>query len=318
MAQKIIVAEGIEIRDFQGTNLIAYLNANADRNNFVWTYPKGAGTKTKYEVEVVFTMAEFAKALDTPNAYVIYEGHSRYGQGPAFGPAKAPYVPDKTAFPINPWGIHFRMGYDATPTHCIADLLAHSVAPAEYDLIRTPTRAFLPKALQRASNEVKLAEKKIRARRIGGNRRCPIGWAWREIDVCLPVLAAFKTAREEQPLKGRHYYGHPWNEVGEYLTAVEVGSADLNKSKLRCKVLFMASCSSKVHFYKSLSRQRKVTKSNCIFYLTHYTSEASHARNFIRTIFEQGVNPTNKPRYHKNRMSAILTGATGSGVVGVY
>src|SRR5207245_5319329 len=112
MVQKIIVAAGIEIRDFQGSTLVAFLNANADPGKAsVWTHPKGSGSKATREVRVVFTMAEFAAALDVEDAIVIYEGHSRYGQGPAFGPASTPHVPDKKAFPINPWGVHFRMGY---------------------------------------------------------------------------------------------------------------------------------------------------------------------------------------------------------------
>ena len=30
------------------------------------------------------------KALDTADIFVVYEGHSRYGQGPAFAPAGTP------------------------------------------------------------------------------------------------------------------------------------------------------------------------------------------------------------------------------------
>lgn len=93
--QKIIVAQGIQIRDSgQGADILAFLNANADiANNIVWIFPKGSGAKATVQVTLVFTMAELAMALNTPDTFVIYEGHSRYGQGPAFGPS-FPLAPD--------------------------------------------------------------------------------------------------------------------------------------------------------------------------------------------------------------------------------
>ena len=90
MATKVIVASGLEIRDArQGQSLLQYLydNADFDMKTAAWTYPKGAGAKARFEVSVVYTAKELATALDTADAYVVYSGHSRYGQGPAFGPA---------------------------------------------------------------------------------------------------------------------------------------------------------------------------------------------------------------------------------------
>src|SRR5262245_39468476 len=132
--QKIIVAFGIEIRNHaEAAAMPPWLNEIADEKvrDKVWTYPKGAGTKARFEVDLVYTMDEFAKALDTEGAVVIYSGHSRDGQGPAFGPSipsswdpakDGTYVPDKKSCPVNPWGVHFRMGYDATDIECVGDL----------------------------------------------------------------------------------------------------------------------------------------------------------------------------------------------------
>lgn len=324
MVQKIIVAAGIEIRDFQGNTLLAYLNANADVSKAsVWTYPKGAGAKATHQVEVVYTMAELATALDTQDAYVIYEGHSRYGQGPAFGPANTPHVPDKKTFPTNPWGVHFRMGFDATDTECVGDLLEHSVNPAEYDLTAPPSKAFLPSVLEKAAIPAQTIAASQKAGKLSKTQKanpCSIRGAWRELNVCDAVLAASKTARGDEPLKGRHYYA---KKVGvrkkipkdEYFTAVKVGSIDLDKSALKCTVLFMASCSSHVHFFKPLAKRRTAAKSACKFYMTGEVCSATHGKNFIEQVFK-GHDPISK-KGSKTILKA-LNGADDSGNVGFF
>jgi hypothetical protein len=324
MVQMIIVAAGIELRDHQGSALLSFLNANAHAYpGSVWLYPKGPVAKATHEVNVVYTMAEFAKALDTDDAYVIYEGHSRYGQGPAFGPANTPHVPDIKAFPVNPWGVHFRMGYDATDTGMIGDLLDYSVNPAEYDLLTTPAKAFLPGDLQSAASQAKAVEKRRKDGRLSHSekkRPCTIAGAWRPLDICDPTLAAKTTTRGEQPLKGRHYYTrHPDKRVRypvpQPLTAVEVGSADLDKSSLTCKVLFMASCESYAHYFKPLDKRRKVVKSACKFYLTWSVPIADHAKNFIEQVFK-GYDPTRTK--DSTAILKFLNGVPESGRVGVY
>jgi len=128
------------------------LNDKAEpKGDSVWIYPKGSGPKAKFEVSVVFTKNEFAAALDTVDAYVVYSGHSRLGQGPAFGPKDTPEVPKKASFPDNPWGIHFRMGYDATYTEAVGDLLQHSVTPEEYDLTKVSETPSCPTRSARES-----------------------------------------------------------------------------------------------------------------------------------------------------------------------
>ncbi|MDH5666819.1 MAG: hypothetical protein OEY86_02260 [Nitrospira sp.] len=319
MTQVIIVAQGIEIRDAgQGFQLQNFLKAQCDpQKGSVWTYPKGAKGKPSHEVRVVYDIAEFTKALDTPDILVVYEGHSRYGQGPAFGPAGMPKVPDKKTFPTNPWGIHFRMGYDATDTECVGDLVHHSVTPVEYDLVTSGAKAFLPDALVAASRNAKARQKDIAAKKIKAKAVCGTKGAWRLFDSCAPVLAATTTARGDQPLEGRHYYARlPRKPEDEYLTTVQVGSADLDKSSLRCRLLFMASCSSHVHFYKPLNNRRKAVKSACKFLLTAEVCATAHAKTFLEQVLVKGHDLTTRKGIKK--LLKALNGVSRSGSVGIY
>src|SRR5215218_4572406 len=249
MAQVIVIAQGIEIREVgQGATLQAFLAANCDRKgaapaagaNNTWIYPKGSGAKATHEIRVVYAMSDLAAALDLADAFVVYEGHSRYGQGPAFGPEGATHVPDKKKFPVNPWGVHFRMGYTATDTECVGDLLEHSVVPVEFDLTTADPKGFLPGALVTATVNAKAQQKKIKARKVKPADTCSLSGAWRAMDVCQPALATTKTARDDKPLSGRHFYVHKTRSAPEeFLTAVQVGSADLDKATLACSVFFM-------------------------------------------------------------------------------
>ena len=323
MTQKIIVAEGLDLRDFQGVALLNYLNTVADvKPGSLWTYPKGAKAKPTYEVEVVYTQAEFAKALDTPDAYVIYEGHSRYGQGPAFGPPgpprppEPPWVPDSKNFPINPWGVHFRMGYDAISTKCIEDLVGHSVKPAEYDLTQVPDKAFLRRDLKRAGEKAKRVEQKVKKGKMRRSKLCPVPNAWRSFDSCDRTLAGTTTPRGDQPLRGRHFYSRqPRKGPDEFLTAVTVGSADLGQVSLKCKVFFMHSCTSYRYYYLPLIRRRKAVKSKCKIYLTHKVPRAYYARDFISLVF-QGYDPTRDRDAVK--ICKILNGVDFPGKVKMY
>jgi hypothetical protein len=311
MVRKIIVASGVGLRDNrQGQQLIGFLNDNADFNkktkSLVWTYPKGSGAKVKFEVSVVFTAEEFAKALDTVDAYVVYSGHSRLGQGPAFGPAGTPDVPDKKD--ANPWGVHFRMGYDATYSEAIGDLLQHSVTPEEYDLTKAPDDAFLPKSLRSAVPWVKEVEdrlkKRVKLSKNGLKDPCTIQGSWRAFDTCQAALAKTVTARKDMPLAGRHYYNGSATPKDFYVS-VKVGSADLAAVSLKCALLFMASCSAFDHYYEPLKRRRQEAKSSCKFMLMQDSSTASHARNFLDLIF-RGFDPLSEAG-----LIAVLDGLHG-------
>jgi hypothetical protein len=330
MARKVIVASGVELRDTrQGVSLMQFLkdNADFDKKSSAWTHPKGSGAKATFQVTVVFTAKELAAGLDTDDAYVVYSGHSRYGQGPAFGPARTPHVPDKKAFPVNPWGVHFRMGYDATDTEAVGDLVNHSVTPVEYDLTKTPAKAFLPKALVAAAAGVKAVEykrKKGRLTKAQVKNPCTIAGAWRSFDSCWAKLAKTPTARGDTPLAGRHYYAYKPNYEpdkanpkgrDEFFVAVTVGSAHLDAASLKCKLFFMASCSSHEHFYGPLKRRRQAAKSDCKFLLTTYVNTASNARNFLEAIFK-GHDPLT--RKGSKAVLKLLNGYPDAGVIGMY
>ena len=330
MATKVIVASGVELRDtLQGVSLVKFLNDNADFNKktSVWTYPKGSGAKATFEITVVFTAKELASALDTVDAYVVYSGHSRYGQGPAFGPARTPHVPDKKAFPVNPWGVHFRMGYDATDTEAVGDLVEHSVTPVEYDLTKAPPRAFLPKTLVAAAASVKEIEdkrKKGKLTKAQLKSSCTIAGSWRAFDTCGAKLAKTATARGDTPVAGRHYYAYKPNYEptklnpkgrDEFFVAVIVGSADLDAVSLKCKLFFMASCSSHEHFYGPLKKRRMAAKSSCKFLLTTYVNTASNARNFLEAIFK-GHDPLSKKG--SKAVLNLLNGYPDAGNIGMY
>lgn len=320
MAQIIIIAEGVEIRDFQGSALTPFLNTNCDAKagaTSTFTYPKGAGAKATHEVRLVFTMAELATAIDTKDAFVVYEGHSRYGQGPAFGPPNTPHVPDIRAFPTNPWGVHFRMGFDATDTECIGDLMEHSVKPTEFDLTAAAAAAFLPGALVRAARNAQAQAKAMKGKTMTAAAICSTGGAWRLFNTCWPKLATAATARGEKPLDGRHYFERiPRKKADEFTTSVQVGSADLNKSTLPIKLLFMASCSSQVHFLKALDRQRKASKSNCKFLLTGDVCATDHATNFVTQLLVKGIDPMTAKGMTK--LVKALNGVSDSGRVSVF
>lgn len=326
MVQVIVIAQGIEIRSVgQGTILQAFLAANCDPKgpapaagaNNTWIFPQGSGAKATHEIRVVYSQADLVTALNLADALVIYEGHSRYGQGPAFGPPNMSHVPDIKAFPVNPWGVHFRMSFDATDTECIGDIFSHSVIPAEYDITTAGSSAFLPALLVNASARAIKQQKAIKAQKLKANQTCDLNGAWRSMDTCHPAVAAKATARGETPNKGRHYFKHESSKKPEeFLTAVKVGHADLDASKLACSLFFMASCSSKVHFHKPLVNQRTAQKSKCIYLLTAEVCATSHATTFLKQVLIKKQNPMTKVGLKK--LVRALNGESNSGIVGIF
>ncbi|MGZ8830254.1 MAG: hypothetical protein ACXW2Q_07745, partial [Thermoanaerobaculia bacterium] len=253
--------------------------------------------------------------------YVIYEGHSRFGQGPVFGDANLDDIPDVKKYPVNPWGVHFRMGYDAAETECIGEILAHSVDPKEYDLLAATKKSFLPNGLKTARDNAQAAAARQKSKKLTAAQKCSIPGSWREFAVCYPTLAAIKTARGDEPLKSRHYFAQQMGArkrkkpPDEFVTVAEVGSADLKNTSLKCKVLFMASCSSLVHYFEALNNRRKAGNSSCKFYLTAELCSASNGRNFVEELFK-GTDPTSNKG--KNTMLDALNSHSNSGNVGFY
>ena len=319
MAQRIIIASGVEIRDTrQQFDLETLLNARAHRlPTGKWVFPAPPAVAL-FEIENVFTMAEFGAALQEDKAWVVYSGHSRYGQGPAFGPARTPHCPTAASMSTNPWGQHFRMGWDATDTECVGDILEHGVDPVEFDITAAPAGVELPGALVRASAAARDVERQRRRGRLSRYQRahpCSIPNAWRELRVCQPAVASKASARPSTPLQDRHYYrqtkvdGHD-----EFLTAVKVGHADLDAITLRCSVLFMGSCSSRVHYRHALVKHRRTQRAKCTFFLTSHVNSASHAATFVEAAFNL-VDPTT--RRGAARMVRLLNRQPDPGTVTV-
>jgi hypothetical protein len=209
------------------------------------------------------------------------------------------------------------MGYDATDTECIADLVDHSVLPVEFDLPAAAPKAFLPGALIAAVPRAQAQAKAIKAKKVAARDACGLSGAWRSMDACQPALAATRTARGDTPLSGRHYYLHQdRRQPEEFLTAVTVGSGDLDKTRLACTLFFVASCSSKVHFHAALVRRRKAAKSACRFLLTGQVCATSHATTFLRQVLLKKRDPATRDGIRK--IVRALNGEANSGIVGVY
>jgi hypothetical protein len=253
-------------------------------------------SKAKFHIAVVFTIADFAAALDEPDAWVIYEGHSRYGQGAAFGPADAGICPDPKRFVDNPWSNYFRMGYDATDTDGKFDILQFATNPTEFDpLAPIAAKAFLPESIVDAAKKAQALDKQLKKSKASPKKICATAGAWREFASCEPTLATTVTCRNTTPLKDRHFYKilkHTKTYI-EYVTPVLAGSVDLDKTSLKCSVLFMSSCSSYPHYFAPLDRRRTAAKSKCKFYLTDEICKGDGAMRFIDLVFK-GNDPLSK------------------------
>jgi hypothetical protein len=320
MAQLIIMAFGIQFRDSDGLESEKVLKANCDAkagapNTYI--FPKGAGAKAKYEIRLIFALSDFITAVDTPDAVVVYDGHSRYGQGPCFGPAGIDQMPDAKSFPTNPWNVTYKMGYDATDTDCIGDLVHHSILPTEYDLTSTAPTAFLAKDLAVAATKAKANEKAVKAKKISASVICSTAGAWREFNSCFAKLAGTGTKRGDKPLKDRHFYQVLPRKAGdEFKASITVGSVDVDKSKLPGKLIVMGSCSSQAHFLAALDRRRKAVKSSCQFILTGDVCTVDLATVFLNRVLLKKIDPTTSKGMAQ--LAKSLNGVDGSGGVGLY
>ena len=166
----------------------------------------------------------FAAALDKKDAVVIYDGHSRLGQGPVFGPENVPACPDKTKFPTNPWSDHFRMGWEFASVECLMDILYHGTNPKEYTLPKgDPKAAWGPFAsgglIEVLSDTIKAGGTRTAGTVSAGANCPPVGTGIREAE---------KYCNGATPLSKRHYWRHFWNsylKAFDFETFVEVGIA---------------------------------------------------------------------------------------------
>ena len=302
----IVIAYGVQIRDWpKHKQVVDYLNANAkSTGSSTWTYPKNYNI---HSVAIVYTKAEFAAALDKKDAVVIYDGHSRIGQGPAFGPANVPPCPDKTNFPTNPWGDHFRMGWDFANIECLLEIIHHGVDPKEY----TPPKGD-PKAVSGPFASGGLIEI-LSDMNKAGNANCRDRIGWRELSTCWDKASARKDCNGQTPLSKRHYWRHYWSSYlkeFDFDTLVEVGSADLDKTKLACSVLYMNSCSSLKHYYWALKRHKNKVNSSCVFYLTRTAYGGQTTLPFLKLVLGGG-----DPIKEKDLFLEELSGVVSSGDV---
>ena len=301
MSQVVIVAFGCEIRDFHyNTKAVKLLNDRAKVTKpDVWLFQDKA-KGLDLEIRVVYTKAEFAAALDLDGAIVVYNGHSRFGQGPAFGPARLSHCPDVQAFPVNPWEDHFRMGYDAIEIPCIEDIFEHCTNPTEIAKGKPKTDLFVPGHVQRLLD-----------RALGRGTACRTAGARRSLLKCFPKVASQANGRGVQSLKTRDFWFTTHRDT-EFHTIVNVGAKDLAKAKLKCKVLFMNSCSSKVHFYRALKRRKRAAKSRCVFYMTHEVCPGDTTTIFLRLLMD-GHDPLT--RRGKRKFVKEMNGDPGAGNV---
>jgi hypothetical protein len=316
VTQQIIILYGLYFRDRLWAPTEELLKKHCDTkagSSDTFTFPKEAAAQATYELQAKFDLADFAEALNTPGAVVVYCGHSRWGQGPCFGPPNVDELPDDKAYPVNPWGVHFRMGYDATAIKCIDELMLHSVMPTEYDLTAVKKPAFLSRGLKAAA---------ATAQGIKPGGVCRTIGAWRAFGECQPALAVKPTTRGEFPLRFRHYYSQLFGgsltepNQDDFWTAVTAGSADLNKSKLPGKLLVMGSCSSHVHYFAALDRQRQAVQSTCKFMLTGLSCSANFPLEFLTQVLVNRIDPTTTDGM--NKLVRRLNGVFDSGLVGLY
>lgn len=283
METPIIVAFGIEFRDYgHRKDLETYLAKSAKKGaDGIFHFKKDS---REFSIQVVFTKKEFLQALDTPDAIVIYDGHSRLGQGPAFvSKSGVGFCPSKQDFPQNPWEDHVRMGWDVVAVWVQGEIMHHCTDPKEYAGKSIP--AFAPANVRYLMRKAKENKPDCKSRKISK----------RKLLDCFPDIARQKNGRGDQTLIDRHY----WLSISkdtDFFTLIEGGSADLRKSGLRCKVLYMNSCSSVDHYFCSLFIRKRETKSKCVFYLTRRTAFMGWARTtniFVDLLLQKGVDPTN-------------------------
>ena len=287
--QTIVVAYGVEFRDLNHlTDLEAHLDEIGVKTEpGVYEYKK---SKREYCVRIVFTKEEFLKALDIPDAIVIYDGHARWGQGPVLSKDKeVGHCPSSAGFRENPWEDYVRIGWDVVNVPCLEEIMNHCTNPVEYRENKAPE--FCPDVVKRL---YKFAAK--------SKPNCKKEYGRRELIMCEPEVARRENERGVQSLINRLYWrsyindDDKENKYKDFMTLVKVGDKDLKNSELNCKVLFLNSCSSKPRFHMALQRRKHETKSKCAFYLTKRTAYPALAKttNIFVDLVLKGIDPTSR------------------------
>ena len=276
---EIIVAWGIDIRDWiDHEDLLEYLEQEKLFKKVVEGehYRRKVKRRT-YDVRLVYDKEGFRKALKKPGAIVIYHGHSRFGQGPAFGPKNTECEVDVSS--VNHWNDHFRMGFDVVKIPLLSEHKNGS-QPTEYSgklLGKLTGKQSVRDGLRKANSDAGVRRAK----------RCDQkGWAKRRMQKCAPKAVKeseeWKNCRGET-VAGRHYWLKSRNV---FWSLVKSNDDDLKRTKLKCRVLFMNSCSSWGHYLSALKRHREMSDSKCLFFLTRRASDwgANTTTVFIKEI----------------------------------
>jgi hypothetical protein len=118
--------------------------------------------------------------------------------------------------------------------------------------------------------------------------------------ICVPM----RRGREREAIQwlAKHMEG----EVGYNITS----------GPLACKLLFMASCSSHVHFFNPLDKRRKAAKSKCKFLMTGFVCATTHATMFLEQVLVKGHDPISKKG--SKAVVKALNGVSDSGIVNIY
>lgn len=277
--------------------------------------------KISYEIKIHLSKQEFLDALTDKNAIVIYEGHSRYGQGPVFinDESYSKVCGASQTALLNPWEDHVRMGWDVVKTLVIEDMLTHGTNPTEYDeKIHKSTLKFV--RLRKKWLEEKKSKKKSK---LTCGKKCTLvekkdtnSYEFdctcevkkeekkiiqkRKFSTYFPTLADQEIkCTQKQSLRNRHFWKlKVWKKkIYDFLTLIISGRDDLMTLDIKCRVFFMNSCLSAWHFYCALkNRLDELKRSNYVLFLTMDEAMpwlADTTLTFIKLLL-RGRDPTNQ------------------------
>jgi hypothetical protein len=174
------------------------------------------------------------------------------------------------------------------------EVLKHGTNPTEYPHTKAPKGAFLAGSVKRLFDRAATA-----------GTACKTQGARRTFNGCEPAMANSPNCRGVKSLETRHFYIKRTEtdeddksvQFTEHYCLVSVGAADLAKSSLRCKVLFLNSCSSAGHYLRALRRRKKEAKARTVLYLTWRTAYMSLSRAtniFVEGVLKDGIDPAKR------------------------
>lgn len=205
-----------------------------------WTFESRAQGVT-YDIERVVDKVGFQRALQVPEAMVLYLGHARLGRGPCFGPDGAPRGDDweDGTAADHTTGL-FRMGYPFLPT------------PAE-EVHEHGYRPNLVTDLSELANQEDLhpnLRPYVRYARVvpTAQIRPPLA----EL-VSQPSVVSFRAPEHYRRGRGEHDVDHVIHRAGFRQT--RAAPFDLGGTELACRCFVHFGCSSFLHNQRILRRR---------------------------------------------------------------